>query len=77
MLRRRITKHQVIAAILNGKIIEQYPDDYPFPSCLILNTDGRALHVVCGLAPSEVWIITAYYPGLNKWEPDMKTRRRL
>ena len=21
---------------MNGEIIEQYPDDYPYPSCLIL-----------------------------------------
>ena len=26
-------------AILTGEIIEDYPDDYPFPSCLILGRD--------------------------------------
>lgn len=32
---RRIFLKDVIACIMNGEIIEQYPDDYPYPSCLI------------------------------------------
>ena len=31
---RRIFLKDVIACIMNGEIIEQYPDDYPYPSCL-------------------------------------------
>ena len=30
---RRIFLKDVIACIMNGEIIEQYPDDYPYPSC--------------------------------------------
>ena len=33
---RNITVDDVINAINNGEIIEQYPEDFPFPSCLIL-----------------------------------------
>lgn len=35
--------------INNGKIIEYYYNDYPFPSCLILgNTiNNEAIHIVC------------------------------
>ena len=35
-------------AIMTGEIIEQYPDDYPFPSCLIFgySVDNRIIHVV-------------------------------
>ena len=35
---RGIFLSDVIACIMNGEIIEQYPDDYPYPSCLILGS---------------------------------------
>ena len=45
---RGIFLSDVIACIMNGEIIEQYPDDYPYPSCLILgsNLGNKFLHVV-------------------------------
>ena len=47
MFERDISKNDVINTILNGKIIEYYEDDYPFPSCLILGLDNTniMLHV--------------------------------
>ena len=33
---RNITIDDIMNAIDNGEIIEQYPSDFPFPSCLIL-----------------------------------------
>ena len=64
-------------AVSNGEIIEQYPEDYPFPSCLILgiNQKNEVMHVVCGCNEEEVWIITAYYPDNKEWENDLKTRK--
>ncbi len=35
--KRGILIADVEYAIMNGEIIEEYPEDYPFPSCLILN----------------------------------------
>ena len=39
----RITAEEISVSILNGEIIEDYPDDKPHPSCLIygdtLNAD--------------------------------------
>ena len=59
-----------------GIIIEQYPDDTPFPSCLILGYSGeRALHVVASIDEDLIHIITAYAPSPEKWEADFKTRR--
>ena len=77
LLKRHISKYQIISAIQSGEIIEQYPDDYPYPSCLLLgyDTDGNALHVVCGIAPDSAWMITPYFPDLSEWESDLKTRR--
>lgn len=77
LMQRGIHQADVIQAIDSGEIIEQYRDDYPHPSCLLLGTTaaGDALHVVCGLGNSEVWMITAYHPDPDEWETDWKTRR--
>jgi len=75
---RNILISDVKKAISNGKIIEYYYDDYPYPSCLILgyNINSEVLHIVCGISDDLVHMITAYYPDTNKWEKDMKTRRK-
>jgi hypothetical protein len=71
----------MIYAILHGEIIEEYPDDYPFPSCLILCIllNKKPLHVVAGFndCDNTIWLITAYYPSPEKWEADFKTRKRV
>lgn len=74
---RDILISDVKTEIYNGKIIEYYYDDYPYPSCLILgyNIDNKILHIVCGISEDTVHIITVYYPNTDKWEEDMKTRR--
>jgi len=77
LLQRRITTNDVICALLSGEIIEQYPADYPYPSCLILGLTKSMehLHVVCGVSAGEVWLITAYYPNSNEWMQDFKSRK--
>ena len=79
MRKRDILYGDVISAIMTGEIIEQYPADYPYPSCLILGAtlNGSYLHVVCGIGSGFLWIITTYYPDSNKWEADNKTRKGL
>lgn len=74
---RGISIRDVVACITNGEIIEQYPDDYPHPSCLILglSINQKHLHVVIGSNLETIWIITAYYPDIKKWELDYKTRK--
>jgi hypothetical protein len=65
-------------ALMNGEIIEQYPTDYPFPSCLVLGYTkaGKPLHVVCGSSGVELWLITAYFPSPSEWTEDFKQRRK-
>ena len=77
LMQRNISTNDVEYAIMNGEIIETYPYDYPYPSCLVLCVEvrGEPLHVVCGFAPDRLWIITAYRPDLSEWESDYKTRR--
>lgn len=74
---RGIFLSDVIACITNGEIIEQYPDDYPYPSCLILGSSlgNKFLHVVIGHHETELFLITAYFPSCDKWKNDFKTRK--
>lgn len=76
---RGISTKDVRKAVEGGIIIEQYPDDYPFPSCLILGRDenGRAIHVCMSDENTSSRIITAYIPDLDKWEGDLRTRKEL
>ena len=74
---RGISLSDVLECIMNGEIIEQYPDDYPHPSCLILgiSIQGKTLHTVIGSNLNTLWVVTAYYPALDRWESDYKTRK--
>jgi len=67
-IERDIEETEVSEVILNGKIIEEYPDDKYGPSCLIYGRTkrGRPIHVQCSLPP-EVWIITVYEPDPDQW----------
>lgn len=80
MMQRKITREDVKRCIQNGEIIEEYPDDYPYPSCLIFGSieNEKILHVVVSISdgiPKILNIITAYFPSDWKFEADMKTRR--
>ncbi len=79
LAQRNIGTKDVVKAIMEGKIIENYLDDYPYPSCLIIGytIESKVLHVVCGVGESELWLITAYYPDSAKWSEDFKTRKEL
>ena len=78
LLQRGLSSEDIEKVILSGEIIENYTDDYPFPSCLVLGImrNNRALHVVCAIGDDKLWVITAYEPGLNEWEDGFKIRRR-
>lgn len=74
---RDISIEDINKCINEGEIIEDYPDDYPFPSCLIFgyNLRGKVIHVVVGSDEEVLYIITAYYPDFGKFREDLKTRR--
>lgn len=78
MLERGIKRGDVKNVLLSGEIIEDYPEDNPYPSVLILGwIDNEPLHVVTALdvLNSNCYIITAYKPDLEHFEPDFKTRK--
>ena len=77
LFQRNITQADIEKVLLEGEIIEEYENDYPYPSCLVygINLNNEVLHIVCGANETELWIITAYYPDNIKWENDLKTRK--
>ena len=74
---RNISVSDVKNCIMNGEIIEEYPKDFPHPSCLIFgkNLHEKILHVVCGTDENFLYLITAYYPTTEKFLEDLRTRR--
>jgi hypothetical protein len=77
MLERNISRAEVKAAFSNCRIIEDYPDDFPFRSFLVLGySEGRPLHIVCSINEGNIWVITAYIPDPNEWGNDLESRRR-
>ena len=41
MAERGVSTEDLISLIINGEIIEDYPDDFPYPSTLIMDTFSR------------------------------------
>jgi hypothetical protein len=69
---------QAFESISNGQIIEQYPEDDPYPSCLIYSKleNGDPIHTVWAFNPatSASVLITTYRPDPRRWI-DGKMRR--
>ena len=75
--KRNISTEDILHCLMHGEIIEEYPDYWLNPAALVFGckVNGQIIHVVVGL-DDFVHIVTAYYPNLEKFEPDLKTRRR-
>ena len=77
MQERDISIEDIDNCINSGEIIEDYPNDFPHPSCLVFGytINNQVIHVVAGTDNNYVYIITAYYPNTDKFEDDLKTRK--
>jgi hypothetical protein len=78
MFQRKISMDDVHLVVKTGEIIEDYPDDLPYPSCLILGwCNHRPVHVVAAYNMQELVaiIITVYEPDISQWEPGFKRRK--
>ena len=69
---RMILRKEVRSAILDGEVVEDYPEDVRGHSCLMLGfgDDGRPVHVVCSPKDDYLVVITAYVPTSEKWSSD-------
>ena len=77
MQERDILRDDVISCVLRGEIIEDYPNDFPYPSCLIFGytTQDKVLHIVIGAVETTADVINAYNPSTDKFEADLRTRK--
>ncbi len=77
MFERNFSIEDVNSALENGLVLESYPDDKPYPSCLILGwIESRPVHIVVAenAEENEKIIITVYEPDHTQWSEDF-TRR--
>ncbi|MBU4225847.1 MAG: DUF4258 domain-containing protein [Chloroflexi bacterium] len=66
-----LTFDEIFFSVLQGEIIEDYPTDKPYPSCLIYGESfkGEPIHSVWAFNPKTCWavLITVYSPDPNRW----------
>ena len=69
---------EIITSVIYGQIIEDYPHDKPYPSCLIFGENFRRdpIHSVWAFNTENCWavLITVYRPDPKRWI-DWKIRR--
>lgn len=62
---------EIYFSVLHGEIIEDYPDDKPYPSCLIYGQtfSSDPIHSVWAYNEQNQWavLITVYRPDPNRW----------
>ncbi len=78
MFERGITIVSVKNALSYGEVVEDYPDDRPYPSALILGfVEDDPLHVVVAYDSLSQYcmVITAYNPDTEHFEDDFRTRK--
>jgi hypothetical protein len=77
MFERQVNVDDVQNVLKSGEVIEDYPDDLPYPSYLMLGScQSRPLHIVAAdnSDAGETIIITVYEPNLTNWEAGYKRR---
>ena len=69
---------EIFVSVHQGEIIESYPDDWPYPSCLIYGETFRSepVHSVWAYNQENHWavLVTVYRPDPERWI-DWRTRR--
>ena len=74
-----ISEEEVEEAMSVSEVVEEYPDDTPYPSALLFGTThaNRPLHVVCAYDAEgeQAVIITVYHPDPQRWE-DYRRRKK-
>lgn len=62
---------EIYFSVVHGEVIEDYPGDKPYPSCLVLgrNFSGEPIHSVWAYNPENLWtvLITVYRPDPERW----------
>lgn len=73
-----VLEQEVFEAACSCDVLEDYPQDAPYPSALLFGetSAGRPLHLVCAYNDSgdQVIVITVYHPDPDRWEGN-RTRK--
>ena len=74
---RMISEVEVQEVVMQGEVIEDYPEDVRGHSCLMVGetTQGRTVHVICSPKDEYLAIITAYIPDPAEWDETGRKRR--
>lgn len=79
-LKEGFSERDMLEAILDGRIIEEYPDRQRVLVCgqTIVDEILVYLHVVCEQNyPDQIELVTAYFPDEREWEiPPFKRRKK-
>ncbi len=64
-----LTIGEIEESLLQGSILETYPDDKRGSSCLVVGftKTGKPIHAVCGQSGERLVIITVYIPTPPKF----------
>ncbi len=64
-----ITRPEIEAVMLDAQLLEDYPDWWLGPACLIYGRTltGRDLHIVASYSELPVTIVTVYEPRPPRW----------
>ena len=79
MAQRSISEDDVRRIIESGRTIEEYPNDKPYPSRLVMGWVGsRPLHIVVADNPEQqqAIVITVYEPDAGRWTASFTRRER-
>lgn len=79
MFERRVSEENVRQVLQSGEMIEDYSDEMPFPSRLMLGRRGeRPLHVVMAenTKEDELVVITVYEPDPSQWKSGSRNRKK-
>lgn len=67
----KLSYDEIFSSVLTGTIIEDYPDDKPYPSCLVAGNlfKGEPVHSVWAYNEETKWavLVTVYRPDPARW----------
>lgn len=68
MAERNIYYEDIVKVIMEGEVVEEYPEAHPFPAYLVLGlVKNNPLYVVCSFDGETAYIITVHWLDPEKW----------
>ena len=75
-----LTLDEILFSVEHGEIIEEYPTDRPYPSCLVYGqtTGGEPVHSVWAYNEASKWavLVTVYRPDPERWTDWRRRKER-